>query len=161
MKVLKDNYNVVDTTTSTQNSIYPCTVICDNCHSEIECEESDVKFGTFGCPMIECPLCNAEIYIDEDNREFKLTKHNIEFPTHFHLTSKETGAVDICNNDEIKKIISKGIDYFRANKYEFVWYYESGNIHLSIYRYDGDEEYYIVVSDRHYSTYIDFESEDY
>lgn len=158
MKVLKDNYNV---TTPTQSSIYPCTVVCDNCHSEIECEESDVKFGTYGCPMIECPLCNAKIYIDEDNREFNLTKHNIEFPTHFHLTSTENGAVDICNNDEIKKIINKGIDYFRANKDEFAWYYESGNIHLSIYRFDEDEEYNIVVSDKYYETYIDFEPEDY
>ena len=102
-----------------------------------------------------------KIYIDEDNREFNLTKDNVEFPTHFHLTSKESGAVDICNNDEIREIINRGINYFRKNKDEFVWYYESGNIHLSIYKYDGDEQYYIIVSDKYYSTYIDFESEDY
>ena len=38
---------------------------------------------------------------------------------------------------------------------------KSGNIHLSIYRFDEDEGYNIVVSDKYYETYIDFEPEDY
>ena len=34
-------------------------------------------------------------------------------------------------------------------------------MYVSVYRYDGDEDYYIVMSNDFYSTYINFEDKDY
>ena len=49
----------------------------------------------------------------------------------------------------------------RKNKEEFAWTTEIGNLYMTVFRYDGDENYYVVVSNNYYGTYIPFESADY
>lgn len=162
MKVLKNNFNLFNLTTSTSNSIkpYPRKIICDRCGSELEYEHSDVVIGALGGAYVYCPLCNYDNMIDSHEDEVTLTKDNVEFPKHFHYTSVNTGAVDNCDNEHITKAINNAIDYFRQNKDEFIWLTETGNLHLTVFRYEEDNDYYVVVTDNYYSTYIPFEDKD-
>ena len=162
MKVLKNNYNEANIKKEVkQVKPYPRTCLCEECHSELEYEESDLRIGELGLVFLDCPLCGKDNALDDNENSITLTMDNVEFPVHFHHISTETGAVDICNNEKIKERIQKAINYFRQNKEEFVWTGESGNLYVAVYRYSGDEDYYVVVSNNYYSTYIDFESEDY
>lgn len=138
---------------------YPKTHICEQCRRELEYTKSDLSIGEFGAAFIRCPYCNSDTCVDDDS--LTLTMNNVEFPKHFHHTSKENGAVDVCNNAEIKLHIKNAIEYFRKNKDAFVWHSECGNLSLIVFRYDGDENYDVVLSNNYYSTYIPFESEDY
>lgn len=161
MKVLKNNY--VGVTISTEDikpHPFPRKLTCENCHSELEYEKSDIGFGAYGCGSIKCPLCkyNNELWTKDEC--LSLTIDNVEFPTHFHHTSIETGAVDI-SNEEIKKYIQKAINFFRNNKDEFSWFTETGTLHIAVWRMDGDESYEVVVSKDHYATSIPFEEIDY
>lgn len=163
MKVLLNN-NVkvkIKEEKAEETKPYPRKHICEWCRSELEYVESDLRIGEFGAVFIDCPCCNKGNLIDGHENEITLTMDNIEFPKHFHHTSKENGAVDICNNVEIREQIQKAIKYFRKNKDAFVWQSECGNLYLVVFRYDGDEDYEIILSNNFYSTYIPFEAEDY
>ena len=162
MKVIKNNY----TEASAKEKIkkiepYPRMLICEECHSELEYEKSDLRIGALGCVYLDCPCCNRDNLIDGHEDTITLTIDNIEFPIHFFHTSKENGAVDVCNNDEIKKRIKNAVEYFRKNKDEFSYITECGNLSLVVYRYEGDEDYQVMLTNNFYSTYIPFEDEDY
>lgn len=159
MKVLKDNYN--NFTNSQLANPYPRMMYCDGCASELEYEEEDVKTGAFGCACVICPLCGESNFIDESEKVITLTKDNVEFPTHFYHTSVETGAVDLCDNKNVRDAIRKGINYFRNNKDETDWMYACGNLYVGISRFDGDENYNVIVTENYYETDIPFEAADY
>jgi len=163
MKVLKDNYNNWATSTREIKRVnpYPRTCLCECCGSELEYDESDVKVGEYGCAYIFCPLCNSESMLYDSEKELVLTKNNIEFPAHFHHTSAENGAVDICNNKEVKERIHNAIEYFRNNKDEYYWMTACGNLYIGVHRLDGDENYEVLVTKDYYETYIPFEKVDY
>ena len=67
----------------------------------------------------------------------------------------------VVNNEEVKECIYKAIKYFRENKDEYDWYTCYGNLFVSVYKYNEDGEYWVVVADDYYDTYIPFEEEDY
>lgn len=162
MKVLKDNYNQTKQIIEEIKNDYPRKLVCEGCESELEYEESDIKNGAFGCAAVSCPCCGHNNYIDDFEHELKLTVDNVEFPTHFSYTSAETGAVDICNNEEIKKYIREAINFFRRNKDESDWGgHITGNLFIRVRRWSGDEMYEIDVSNNFYSTEIPFEEADY
>lgn len=161
MKVIKDNYNTKENEVVNAKP-YPREVTCEYCGSTLEYDKSDVVIGEFGCAYIHCPLCDNDTYTYQDDEDVTLTVDNIEFPVHFHHVSKETGAVDCCNNEEVRKYIRKAIEYFRNNKEEFDWgCWITGNLYIQVHRYSGDEEYEVTVSNNFYSTDIPFEAEDY
>lgn len=155
MKVLKNNYNTVFAEDIDKE------LVCEMCKSELEYEESDIIVGEYGCAFVECPLCGCKNYLYDERYDINLTVNNVEFPTHFIHVSKETGAVDCCNNTEIKNYIRKGIDYLRTNKNEHDWFCCTGNLYIDVSRWEGDENYWVVVSNNYYETYIPFEKEDY
>ena len=161
MKVLKNNFNT-ETNISKPNIVprYPRKYICENCESELEYNKEDIYIGVYGASHIKCPLCEYENMIDDENT-ITLTKNNIEFPTHFNYSSEETGAKKCCDNENVKKEINRAIEYFRQNKDEWHWYTCYGNLHISVDRLKGDENYDVFVTDRHWETYIPFEQEDY
>jgi hypothetical protein len=162
MKVLKDNYTKSNIDETVENAtLYPRKMICEHCGSELEYEKSDLRIGFLGCAHLDCPLCNGENMIEENENTITLTKNNVEFPTHFWHTSKETGAVDCFNNEEVKRCINNAIDFFRKNKNEYSWFCCYGNLYMEVRRWEGDENYEVVVSNNYYDTYIPFESEDY
>lgn len=163
MKVLKDNYNEITTiTTNTIKKPYPRELTCEKCGSSLEYEESDLRMGEYGCMHIDCPLCGYDNMIDDNENNITLTVDNIEFPLHFYHISKETDAVDICNNEHVKSYLRKAIDYFRKNKKEYDWgNWITGNFYIHVHRYSGDEEYQVIVSNDFYGMNIPFEPEDY
>lgn len=160
MKVLKDNFTK-ETHVEKKVDHYPKFHICDNCGSELEYEKPDLHMGFLGCMHLTCPLCGNENMMETSEGTITLTKDNVKFPTHFWHTSEETGAVDCCNNEEIKKCIDRAIRYFRENKDDYNWYTCYGNLYVSVSRYEGDETYEVTVSDNYYETSIPFEEEDY
>lgn len=159
MKVLKDNYNKREQVEEAIKT-YPRKLICDTCGSKLEYEEKDMRIGALGCVFVDCPCCGRDNMIDEEEG-ITLTKDNVEFPMHFFHTSKETGAIDCCNNKEIKKYIREAIKYFREHKNEHDWFTCTGNLYIDVSRWEGDENYWVVVSNNYYDTYIPFEEEDY
>lgn len=161
MKVLKNNFNETSFEDIKEINPYPRKHICEHCQSELEYEESDLRMGALGCMFLDCPLCGRENMLESNENSITLNVNNLEFPTHFFYTSKETGAVDICNNKEVRKRIKEAISYFRNNKDEFCWYTYCGNLCIEVFRYSGDEEYEVIVTNNYYNTYIPFETEDY
>lgn len=162
MRILENNYKQSDSDKNTNNlKPYPRECICNDCGSKLEYDKSDIRIGALGAIYLDCPLCKYENMIYDNENTIDLTKDNVEFPVHFFHTSKENGAVDCCNEKNVKDSIKTAINFFRKNKDEFDWYTEMGNIHISVSRYDGDKEYYVVVTNDYYSTYIPFEDEDY
>lgn len=160
MKVLKDNYTtIVEEIVQKPEKPYPRKMVCENCGSELEYEKSDLRLGALGCAFVDCPLCSHDNLIDEDG--VTLTVDNVEFPVHFWHTCVEKGAKDACNNEEVKQCIRKAIDYFRKNKNEYHWFTCYGNLYIGVTRWDGDENYEVVVTNNYYNTYIPFEKLDY
>ena len=161
MKVLKNNYIHEEEAKVAEVEVYPKQLICEECKSELEYEKSDIEIGMCGCAYLKCPLCGHDNFIDDSGLELVLTVDNVEFPKHFCHTSKENGAVDCCNNKNIKKEIRRAIEFFRNNKNDYDWYTETGNLRVDVSRYEGDQEYYVVVTNNYYSTHIPFETVDY
>lgn len=161
MKVLVNNYNESKEVNTLQDVSYPRKFVCETCNSKLEYDKSDIRIGALGCVYINCPCCGYESMIEEHEDTITLTKDNIKFPDHFFHSSKDTGAIDCCDNENIKNAIERAINFFRKNKDEFTWSTEGGNLNVTVWKYDGDENYYVVVADNYYSTYIPFEKEDY
>lgn len=157
MKILKDNFNNINK--NIDNPV-PKIIACSRCGSELEYEAKDMKEGAFGCMYLNCPLCGEDNFLDEEEGVV-LTANNVQFPTHFYHISKEAGALDCCNNREVVVAIKKAIEYFRNNKNASDWYYQTGNLHVNVSRFEGDEMYNVIVTNDYYETEIDFEPEDY
>lgn len=112
-------------------------------------------------PYVTCPCCNYEMDVEEfDDDAIDIYASNVKYPTHFTVSSKEFKAIEI-SDEEINKWIQQGIEYFRENKDEYYYFTGSGNALVHIYRFDGDKEYYVVVSKDYESGEIEFEEEDY
>ena len=164
MKILKNNYYQDEAIKEEVKRIkpYPRVLICEQCRSELQYEESDLRMGALGCVYIDCPCCGRDNMLEENENSITLTMDNIEFPTHFFHTSVNDGAADCCNNEEIKKYIRKAIDYFRKNKDAYIWGgHITGNLYMRVQRYVGDEDYEVTVSNDFYSVYIPFEPADF
>lgn len=162
MKILKNNFNETDVGKDVKViKPYPRELVCEQCGSSLEYEESDIRMGALGCVYLDCPLCHYENMLEENENTITLTVNNVEFPTHFFHTSTEGGAVDCCNNEEIKKCIQKAVNYFRENKEAFNWSTQTGNLYICVRRYSDDEDYEVIVTKDYYSTYIPFEPKDY
>lgn len=162
MKVLKDNYtaNLEETKKELVNP-YPRKMMCECCESELEYEKSDLEMGFLGCYHLTCPLCGCKNMLDTHEDNIIVTKNNVEFPAHFWHASVKEGAAASCNNENVKLCINRGIEYFRKHKNEHSWYTCYGNMFIAVYRYEGDEDYWVVVGENYYDTYISFEEEDY
>lgn len=164
MKVLKNNYNAGKIAAHETIVIprYPRKYICDSCESELEYDKSDLRMGEYGCMHLTCPLCKWDNMLEDHEDNITLTMYNIDFPTHYHHISKESGAIDICNNGNIREEIKNAIKYFREHKDEFEWGgWRSGNLYVDVHRYEDDEMYEVTVSNDFYNMDIPFEPEDY
>ena len=158
IKVLKDNSKNIEV--KEENTMFPLKIKCSQCDSELEIVEEDTHIGWMGAKYITCPCCGEESMVDE-LEGITLTKDNLEFPVHFNRTAKGLRNVVDVNSDEIIKEIKNSITYFRENKDEFYWYTRYGDLFLIVFRYSGDEEYFIMATKDFYETYIPFEKEDY
>ena len=159
MKVLKNNCDAV-VTKKVEESKKVFITNCFYCDSELEITKEDTHIGWLGAAHITCPCCGEESMVDEIDG-ITLTKDNLKFPVHFYRRTKGMRNIVETNSSEIIKDIKRGIEYFRTNKDEHSWYTSYGDLFLSVYRYPGDEEYFVMVAKDFYETYIPFEKEDY
>ena len=150
LKVIKKNNEKCD-------SIFPLHVICEECESELEVEKEDIFYGYLGSSYVNCPVCGAKTPTDCEKLDIKVTKDNIIFPDYFYDFHN---GVDY-STEEIKKDITRGIEYFRKNPGEFAWFGGSGNTFIAIYNMEGDSEYQVIVAKGYYETLISYEQEDY
>lgn len=135
---------------------YPRFITCDNCGSDLEIEYSDTYIGALGCLAVKCPCCSCENTIDDG---IKLTKDNLRFPTHyFHF-----GDGVKLSNEETDKYVRECIEALRnsKNKDFYATHSGTGDTHVFVFRYDGDEEYLVYVGKGGYETNVPFEDEDY
>lgn len=133
---------------------------CENCGSVLEVSREDTHVGYLGLPYVTCPCCNYEMDIEEfDDDAIDICASNVKYPTHFSLSSKEFKAVEI-SDEEINKWIQQGIHWFRENPEKYSYFIASGNSMVHMYKFDGDEEYYVIVSKDYEHGSIQFEKED-
>lgn len=158
IKIIKNNYKSHPNEEPIKNN--KIRIHCSECDSELEITEEDTHIGWLGARYITCPCCGEESIVEEIDG-ITLTKDNIEFPKHFMRTNKEMRRVKEIEPPAIEKEIKKGIDYFRKNKDEWVWFKTYGDLFVVIFRNSEDEDYYITVTKDFYETYIPFEREDY
>ena len=158
IKVIQNNFNKINS----NKPVSPSTIhtFCEHCDSELEFTKDDTHIGWLGAAYITCPCCGNESMVVELDG-IALTKDNIEFPVHFLRCNKGMRYVKEVSNEEVVKEICKGIEYFRKNKDEYYWYTSRGDLFMILFRYAGDEEYFVVVTKDFYETYIPFEGEDY
>lgn len=155
MKVIKDNYN----NGITEEVEKTFKIRCSECESELEVTEEEMYIGWLGAYHIVCPCCGKEAMVDE-LEGIDITVSNVEFPTHFHKVSIDTGAIDI-KNAEITSSIHRGVEFLREHKDEWAWYTSYGNLLLAIFKYDGENEYSVIVTKNFYEADIKFEALDY
>ena len=67
MKVLKDNYTKATVEEVKKVEPYPRRLVCEECRSELEYVESDLRMGALGCMYLDCRiqmLCGSlEMYV--------------------------------------------------------------------------------------------------
>ena len=160
IKVIQNNFNKINLNKNIEEKSKKIHIFCEHCDSELEISKEDTHIGWLGAPFVKCPCCGQESMVNELDG-ITLTKDNIDYPIHFNRTNKNMRNVVEVEKDEVIKEIQRGIDYLRANKNETYWYTCHGDLFLSVFRYEGDEEYFIVVTRDFYETYIPFEREDY
>ena len=140
-----------------KDNIFPIDLCCEKCKTEFAIEENDkLEIGYLGSHYVKCPVCGEQVYIYELDG-IRVTKDNIKFPDHFY---DFRNGVKI-SNEQVEKYIRKGIEYFRKNPTSFSWSTGTGDTHILILNFSGDEDYSVVVSKGHYETEIDYEEEDY
>lgn len=158
MKVLENRYNAKEVKEEKIPDVL--TIHCNECDSELEITENDTHIGWLGARFITCPCCGEESMVDE-LEGITLTKDNLEFPVHFNRTMSGLRNVIEIGANKIIKEIQDAIMFLREHKdmdYKYVSY---GDLFVIVFRYEGDENYFVLVTKDFYETYIPFEREDY
>ena len=158
MKILKDNSKKCLEENNTQ--LHLIKFVCGICDSELEITKDDTYIGWLGAPFITCPCCGEEVMVDELDGII-LTIDNLQFPVHFNRTNKDVRRVLEIGSEEIISEIKRGVTYLRKHKDEHYWYASYGDLFVIVFRYEGDEEYSVMVTRDFYETDIPFEEEDY
>jgi glycerophosphoryl diester phosphodiesterase len=100
-------------------------------------------------------------YFSKEFEGVTLNINTLKFPDHFHRTNKDLRHVAEVTDSELRASIKQAIDFFRANKDEWSWFTMYGDLFLQVYRFDGDEEYSIVIARDFYEATLPFEAVDY
>ena len=158
MKVLENRYNAKEVKEEKIPDVL--TIHCNECDSELEITENDTHIGWLGARFITCPCCGEESMVDE-LEGITLTKDNLEFPVHFNRTMSGLRNVIEIGANKIIKEIQDAIMFLREHKdmgYKYVSY---GDLFVIVFRYEGDENYFVLVTKDFYEVDIPFEKEDY
>lgn len=159
MKILKNN--IVDKEIEKEeHDIFPVTIECENCGSELELDKSDIDEGYNGQHCVICPVCGKKSYsIDEIYPGNAITVESVEFPKHFYSFADGSHV----SNSRIKEEIKRAIESFREEPESFCYSTGYGDFHITVLNFSGDEEYSITVCNKDgvYDAEIPFAKEDY
>ena len=136
---------------------YPMVITCNNCGSDFEIEHDDTYIGTLGCRYVKCPCCDYSNMVDDDG--IQLTKDNLKFPDHYFWF----GDGVVLSNKETDEYVRRCIEALRKSKNKNFYAARggSGDTHVFVFRYDGDEEYFVYVGKNGFETNVPFEDVDY
>lgn len=152
MKIIKNNYMSTDSVV--RKPIWHIT--CAKCNSELIAEEEDTYIGALGCRYVKCPCCGEENMLDDG---ITLTKDNLSFPKHYF--SFKNGVK--LSNKEVDKYVKECIEALRnsTDNNFYATQTGTGDTHVFVFKYDGDEEYFVYVGRGGYVTQVPFEDVDY
>ena len=159
MKILKNNM-VDKEIEKEEHDIFPVTIECENCGSELELDKSDIDEGYNGQHCVICPVCGKKSYsIDEIYPGNAITVESVEFPKHFYSFADGSHV----SNGRIKEEIKRAVESFREEPESFCYTTGYGDFHITVLNFSGDKEYSITVCNKDgvYDAEIPFAKEDY
>lgn len=106
--------------------------ICNLCGASLECTHEDTHIGAFGCNYITCPVCQNEIWVEDDETNNKLTLDNIKFPQHFY---DDSNAIHV-DDTTVEKMIKDSVRYLMDHSDEASYSIESGDRGVMVTRDD-------------------------
>lgn len=155
MKVLKNNKDDCNK----KKIEFPIEHECQNCGSILEVLDCDIEEGFLGQAYVICPICNKKSFLEIDELDNEITVDNLVFPKHFYYFG-DTDAAKL-TNDEIKKFIKDGINFFRNNPENYCYTTGTGDTIVFVLNYPGDENYIVYVCKGYYETEIRYTNDDY
>ena len=153
MRIIKNNYKADNPAITKENKWF---MTCERCGSVLEAETGDTYIGALGCRYVKCPCCGEENMLDDG---ITLTKDNLSFPKHYF--SFKNGVK--LSNKEVNKYVKECIEALRnsTDKNFYATQTGTGDTHVFVFKYDGDEEYFVYVGKGGYETQVPFEDVDY
>ena len=164
MKILKNNANNQSDLKEKVNEI---KLSCFECNSELSITKEDLSVGEYGAYGFVCPCCGKWSMIDDEDAEkfgYKLqTIDDIKFPLNFRTTLNEEDNVARLDNKEIEKYIKECVEKLRNNKDKdnTIQYAQTGDTFIIVQKFDGDEQYWVLVAKDPYETSMNFSTYDY
>lgn len=165
MKVLKNNSKTTATDVYDVPKIVKSIKIkCMECGSELEVEKEDVYDGAFGGYWVNCPCCNdATVLENKDEEAFglkHLTVDDTVYPKHFYIGDGYVADIeDDKINESIQQLVNQIRNYDDENDTIAYTYY--GDVFIFVQKFDGDEDYFIMVSKDYKTTEMSFSYKDY
>ena len=144
MKVLKNKFNEEKETLK---------LFCEHCGSELEVEDDDVEYGSYGVGFVTCPCCGERT--DLADKELELSVENLRYPIHYYNFE---GGVDV-SDEEIDAWVKECIKKFDPdNENDCVRYIGigSGNTMVFVFKFSEDAGYNVYVCKNYYETFIPF-----
>lgn len=140
MRVIENNYNgnLTDKPKLTR-------VICEQCGSKVDIDESDLEVGEYGCKYWTC-ICGYKNYID---KSITLTEANVQYPQHFAQYTDCCVLSDEETNKYMNKAISglkKGIDFSYAGT--------ADTLVIAFKSDDEEHEADVIVAKNYYQTFV-------
>ena len=123
---------------------------CEYCGEELHGEP---QVGVLGLKYIHCDHCGENSY-NEELGEIELTKDNLHFPQHYYNFNNGKDVT----YEWIDEQVRKGLEYLENNSTEDFIELGTGNTNICITKYEGDEEYRVVVSKGYYNANIPIEN---
>lgn len=129
MKVLKNKFNEEKETLK---------VFCDHCGSELEVEDDDVEYGSYGVGFVTCPCWGERT--DLAGKELELSVENLRYSIHYYNFE---GGVDV-SDEEIDALVKECINKFDPdNENDWVRLIGSGNTMVFVFKMVDEYEIYV------------------
>ena len=131
---------------------------CEKCKSIFEFDADDEYIGALGVAYIDCPVCGNRIVYDDG---INLTTENLRFPRHYFYFGGDDTV--LLSSRETDRYVRECIDALRNSddKNFYATHAGTGDTHVFVFKYDGDEEYFVYVGKNGYETNVPFSDEDY
>ena len=129
MKVLKNKFN---------EEKEVLKVFCEHCGSELEVEDDDVEYDSYGVGFVTCPCCGERT--DLADKKLELSVENLRYPIHYYNFE---GGVDI-SDEEIDAWVKECIKKFDPdNENDCVRCIGRGNTMVFVFKMVDEYEIYV------------------
>lgn len=138
MRIIENNFNQENNN----------RIVCNNCNSIFEYNEDDIEYNKKDLEhYVKCPCCDYDNIIPDK----VITVDNVKYPNDYYDFSNGKDW----SNEQINEEVKKCILFLIENPDEYFRYISSGNTFICVFNHSEDDEYHVVVSKKHYETYVD------